>query len=80
MIDPASFGHANRLGIGRGDRVRYRTSGTFHPSVEGEGTVTLIWLGIEECFDVALDDGTEIHLYPALRDIIEPATTEETQP
>lgn len=65
-LDPAEFHYANTLGINQGDRVVYvnRRLG------EGEGVVTLIWMGIEETFDIAHDDGTTITCYPALGDSV----------
>lgn len=55
-----------------GDRVRYST--TVHGiRREGEGTVTLIWLGIEEMCDVVSDDGTKRTLCRAIGDRIDKA-------
>lgn len=70
-LDPALFPLCNALDIRKGDRVLYRTSGKFRPSVEGEGTIALIWLGIEEVVNIEADDGTRLSLYPALGDHIE---------
>lgn len=69
-LDPALFPLTNALGVWKGDRVRYRNR-----SGEGEGVITLIWLGIEECIDIECDDGTQLHLYPALGDTIEVVQT-----
>lgn len=61
-IDPAYFVLVNALGIEKGDRIRYATA--HDPPVLGEGTVKLVWLGIEEVVDVVHDDGSITTLYP----------------
>lgn len=46
-----------------GDRVRFATK-----TLQGEGTFVLAWLGIEEVWDVKLDDGHTVHVYPYFGD------------
>lgn len=74
-LDPAYFHYANTLGINKGDRVRY----TNRRSGDGEGVVTLIWLGIEEAFDIAHDDGSMTTCYPALGDELALSSGSEAQ-
>lgn len=64
-LDHIHFPLINALGIDIGDGVRYRT-----PKGTGEGTITKIWLGIEECVEVTDSEGFVARLYPALGDTI----------
>ena len=41
-----------------------------HGSVKGEGTIKLIWLGIEETVDIETDEGRTVSCYPVLGDQI----------
>jgi hypothetical protein len=38
----------------------------------GQGVFRLCWLGIEETWDVELDDGSTVSLYPVFGDMMEP--------
>lgn len=44
-----------------GDRVYFTSK-----ALMGEGTFVLAWCGIEEVWDVKLDNGSTIHIYPGL--------------
>lgn len=60
MIDPACFQLANAMGLKEGDRVSFTTrvlKDGKHVQQNGEGIVTLIWMGIEEMVDVKTDTG-----------------------
>ena len=46
-----------------GERVWWRSDG-----LSGEGTYVLCWLGIEECWDVRIDNSDTAHVHPALGD------------
>jgi len=58
-----------------GDRVRFhrRDSPTrLAAELKGEGTFVLAWLGIEECWEVELANGTRVGLFPCFGDTMEP--------
>lgn len=55
-----------------GERVRFTAKGAgYFPLRVGEGTFVLCWLGVAETWDVLLDDGAKVHLYPELGDTME---------
>jgi hypothetical protein len=58
-----------------GQRVRFHR----HPGpaklvseLKGEGVFELAWLGIEECWEIRLDDGEQVSLFPCFGDTMEP--------
>lgn len=82
MLPRSCFPLCNRLGLEVGQRVAYvcNLPGVLdalaggvpgRAVLDGEGTITLVWLGIEEAVDVTSDAGDKVTLYPALGDLIE---------
>lgn len=60
----AWFVESNRLGLEEGQRVRFwQRNWQRLVTRAGEGTITLIWFGIEETVGVLTDDGDTINLY-----------------
>ena len=54
-----------------GTRVRFQRKERFpfnSAPLSGEGVFTLHWLGMEECWKVKMDDGTEVGLFPCFGD------------
>lgn len=63
-----------------GDRVQFTCKATdFFPMRVGEGTFVLCWLGVAEVWDVRLDDGSTVHLYPEFGDVMEPVGPHESE-
>lgn len=63
---PCKYGHRVRF-------WKHGTAGSNQPDARtGEGTFTLHWLGIEECWNVTLDSGEVVGLIPCLGDTMEP--------
>lgn len=63
-----------------GDRVSFVSQKTdFFPQRVGEGTFVLCWMGVAEVWDVRLDDGTKVNLYPEFGDTMERITDDAAQ-
>lgn len=57
-----------------GTRVKWTRSTLSHFPMEiGEGVLYLVWFGVAEVWNVRLDDGAIVHLYPELGDAMEKA-------
>lgn len=54
-----------------GDRVRFTVKPLTGETLTGEGTFSLCWFGVEEVWDVTLDDGQVVHVHPGLGETME---------
>lgn len=52
--------------------MRFTVKGRgFFPMQTGEGTFTLCWFGVAEVWNVTLDDGSVVHVYPDMGEAME---------
>ena len=56
-----------------GQRVRFHRQPVLHfPELRGEGVFVLAWLGVEEVWEIVMDDDSRVGLHPCFGDSMEP--------